>query len=72
MPAFSLLPWGLAVLFLAFHCARGWQLSGAGWGGWRDVAAAPAYALWKLSLPFRGRRAAPGAWVRTSRKGETP
>ncbi len=33
---------------------------------WLDLAAAPGYVLWKLSLVLR-RRAAPKAWVRTER-----
>jgi len=57
---------GLPFAILLLHVARGVRLSGLGVRGWLDLAAAPAYVLWKLSLMLR-RRASSKAWVRTER-----
>ncbi|HQR29023.1 MAG TPA: glycosyltransferase family 2 protein [Anaeromyxobacteraceae bacterium] len=65
-PAWTLVPWALALLFLSIHVARGLQLSGAGVRGAYALALAPAYVAWKLVFAARGAR--PGReWVRTSR-----
>jgi hypothetical protein len=62
--------WGLAAGFLCIYLARGWQLSGTGARGLLDLACAPAYAAWKLTLPWRGKSGAKGEWIRTPRKSE--
>ena len=56
----------LAVLLV--HLARGVSLSGLGARAWLDLAAAPVYVLWKISLLLRRRAGASGAWVRTKRE----
>ncbi|TDU28697.1 cellulose synthase/poly-beta-1,6-N-acetylglucosamine synthase-like glycosyltransferase [Panacagrimonas perspica] len=65
MPVTALLS-GLPLAVLVVHVARGVSLSGLGARGWLDLAAAPVYVLWKLSLVLR-RRASSKAWVRTER-----
>jgi cellulose synthase/poly-beta-1,6-N-acetylglucosamine synthase-like glycosyltransferase len=55
---------------LVCYVLRGWQLSGTGWRGLADLALAPAYVAWKLSLRLRGSRRARSDWVRTRRQGE--
>lgn len=59
----------LAMLLL--YVARGVSLSGLGAGGWAVLAAAPLYAVWKLSLKFR-RGARREGWVRTEREPQEP
>jgi len=66
----SLAPWALALVSLFVHVGRGWALSGLGWRGALDLAHVPAYVVWKLTLPFRGRRSPAGEWVRTRRNHE--
>jgi hypothetical protein len=55
----------LASAALGLHVARGWQLSGTGLRGLRDLASAPRFALWKLML--RCRPGQHSGWVRTRR-----
>ncbi|MCC6811046.1 MAG: glycosyltransferase family 2 protein [Deltaproteobacteria bacterium] len=69
----ALLPSLLAAFCLSTYVMRGWWLSGTGLRGLFDLAMAPAYVVWKLSLPLlRGKKAkkADEEWVRTARKGE--
>jgi hypothetical protein len=54
---------------LALYVVRGAVLSGAGPRVVIDLAWAPVYAIWKLTLLVRPRRAA-GEWVRTARSDE--
>lgn len=65
LPLAALAGCGLGALALTLHVARGWQLSGTGRRGLRDLAMAPRFALWKLALRLRPRTDA--AWVRTRR-----
>lgn len=66
----SVLP---AVIFAASSAAiglyvlRGWMLSGSGLRGLADLACAPFYVLWKVSLSLRRSRGA-GQWIRTARE----
>ncbi|MDE2219365.1 MAG: glycosyltransferase [Gammaproteobacteria bacterium] len=55
----------VCALSLALYVLRGWQLSGVGWRGLLDLAAAPFYLAWKLAVMLR-----PGgsSWVRTERE----
>ncbi len=62
---------GLADLCFAFYVLRGWQLSGVGARGLLDLAWAPLYMLWKLTLLLRRSRRPKDEWVRTAREGET-
>jgi cellulose synthase/poly-beta-1,6-N-acetylglucosamine synthase-like glycosyltransferase len=52
-------------LSLALYVLRGWQLSGVGWRGLPDLAAAPFFLVWKLAVMLR-----PGSssWVRAERE----
>jgi len=51
---------------LVLYVLRGAQLSGMGWRGFVDLAAAPLFLVWKLATMFR-RRESQG-WVRTERE----
>jgi hypothetical protein len=62
-------PWLVAMACLALYVVRGAVLSGAGPRVVIDLAWAPVYAIWKLTLLVRPRRAA-GEWVRTARSDE--
>jgi hypothetical protein len=46
---------------------RGWALSGTGWAGLVDLAFAPVYVVWKLTLAKKRARAS-SEWVRTTRE----
>lgn len=61
LPALWMLSLGLLVVYIA----RGCSLSPAGWRVVRDLAWVPVYAVWKLSLRFRGGHDA--TWIRTAR-----
>jgi hypothetical protein len=52
---------------LMVYVARGLDLTGGGFGALRDLAWAPVYAAWKLTLAFRASPASRGQWVRTTR-----
>jgi cellulose synthase/poly-beta-1,6-N-acetylglucosamine synthase-like glycosyltransferase len=56
----------LPILILIGHVLRGVSLSGLGAQGWQDLALAPFYVLWKLSLKLRSK--IPTDWVRTARE----
>ncbi len=63
---------GWALACLAVYVAAGWLHSGTGLRGLLDLALAPAYLVWKVTLMLRrGGTKAPGEWVRTTREGET-
>jgi cellulose synthase/poly-beta-1,6-N-acetylglucosamine synthase-like glycosyltransferase len=51
---------------LGLYVLRGWQLSGIGPRGMLDLARAPTFILWKLSVLIRGRK--PTVWQRTDRE----
>jgi cellulose synthase/poly-beta-1,6-N-acetylglucosamine synthase-like glycosyltransferase len=51
---------------LLLYVLRGWQLSGMGALGLRDLASAPFFVAWKVALLLRSRGSP--AWVRTQRK----
>jgi 1,2-diacylglycerol 3-beta-glucosyltransferase len=53
---------------LVLYVLRGWMVSGTGLRGLADLAFAPVYVVWKMTL---GRRASPKGtpeWVRTTRE----
>ncbi|MBC7842680.1 MAG: glycosyltransferase [Gemmatimonadaceae bacterium] len=62
-------PMLLCVAFLAAYVLRGAALSGGGVRVIGDLAWAPVYAVWKVSVLFRPRRR-DGEWVRTARSDE--
>lgn len=55
------------LLALVGHVLRGVALSGLGARGWRTLAMAPAYVIWKLLLRLP-RASQASAWVRTTRE----
>jgi hypothetical protein len=70
---FALVPSVLAAFCLTAYVMRGWQLSETGLRGLFDLAFAPVYVAWKLTLPLRrgkNTKKADEQWVRTARKGE--
>jgi cellulose synthase/poly-beta-1,6-N-acetylglucosamine synthase-like glycosyltransferase len=67
----GVLPATLCVFFLVAHVLRGVALSGLGWRGWAELARAPFFVLWKLSVKLRRKSGGQG-WVRTQREGAPP
>ncbi|MDO9452821.1 MAG: glycosyltransferase family 2 protein [Stagnimonas sp.] len=55
-----------ALVALVIYVFRGWQLSGTGLQGLRDLLRAPLYLIWKLALLFK-KGSKPTEWVRTER-----
>ncbi len=70
--AAPLVPWLLAGFFLTAYVLRGWQLSKVGARGLLDLAYAPIYLTWKLTLLLKRSEHKKGEWVRTAREGEPP
>lgn len=69
--ALALFAFSTAVLGL--HVATGWWQSGTGLRGLFDLALAPAYVAWKLTLPLRHEpKHEKNHWVRTRREGGGP
>ena len=66
----ALLEVSFMVLGLSTYVFAGWLHSGTGFKGLLDLALAPAYVAWKLSLKAR-RVKKPDEWVRTRRERET-
>jgi hypothetical protein len=59
--------WVVCPAMIMIYVARGVILSGAGARGFVDLAVAPLYVAWKLTLMLRrGNK----QWVRTAREGE--
>lgn len=67
-PLWAVIPWMAASTFLLLYVVRGVGLSGVGWRGVADMAYAPVYAAWKLSLVVYPRRR--DEWTRTQRLHE--
>jgi hypothetical protein len=61
----------LALGALGAHVLGGWWHSGTGLRGLVDLAAAPAYVLWKLALPRAASVSKDAEWVRTRREGSS-
>ncbi len=57
LTSWAWIPWMLALGCIAVYVVRGVVVSGAGWRGLLDLAYAPIYVGWKLTLPFTKRRA---------------
>ena len=70
-PLLSLFAWGAVLPMLVLYVLRGWWLSGMGLRGLADLACAPLYVFWKLLLFLKRPQHPKGAWVRTTREGET-
>jgi len=61
-----------ATVAVGAYVLAGWALSGTGLKGLLDLAFAPAYVLWKVTLVLRRPAAKKkDEWVRTTREGET-
>jgi 1,2-diacylglycerol 3-beta-glucosyltransferase len=65
--ALPLAAWTFCVLVLLAYVLRGWQISGTGARGLRDLFFAPVYVIWKIALSARGD-SKPKEWVRTERE----
>lgn len=65
----ALMCWLIAAAGIAVYVGRGIALSGLGWRALANLAWAPLYMLWKLTL-FKPSRAREAAWVRTTRNSE--
>jgi 1,2-diacylglycerol 3-beta-glucosyltransferase len=66
----SLLVFGTALGAVAAYVLRGWMVSGTGLRGLLDLALAPVYVAWKLSLRFRRPTRKTSEWVRTAREAQ--
>ena len=67
----SLIAFLLCDLGLVAYVGRGWSLSGVGPRGLLDLAWAPLYMMWKVTLLVKRSGHKKGEWVRTAREGET-
>jgi cellulose synthase/poly-beta-1,6-N-acetylglucosamine synthase-like glycosyltransferase len=57
---------------IVIYVLRGWTLSGTGLRGLSDLAFAPVYVVWKMTLGRKSARKGDAEWVRTTReKAET-
>jgi len=56
------------VAAIAVYVLRGWSLSGTGLVGLLDLAFAPVFIAWKLTLARQPKPAASAEWVRTTRE----
>ncbi|HXK20823.1 MAG TPA: glycosyltransferase family 2 protein [Polyangiaceae bacterium] len=56
---------------LLCYVLRGWMLSGTGVRGLVDLALAPLYVIWKVSLRFRKPPRPTSEWVRTDREKQS-
>jgi 1,2-diacylglycerol 3-beta-glucosyltransferase len=54
---------------IAVYVLRGWTVSGTGLRGLVDLALAPWFVIWKLTLSSRGPARADAEWIRTTREG---
>ena len=64
----SLAAYGLGLSAVVAYVLRGWSVSGTGLRGLIDLALAPVYVLWKLTLKFKKPPRATAEWVRTERE----
>lgn len=60
--------WGLATLAIVGYVGRAVALSGMGLAGVADLAWAPVYIVWKLTLRVSDKGRKPEEWVRTTRE----
>ena len=66
--AISLAAFGLGLGSVVAYVLRGWMVSGTGLRGLLDLALAPVYVAWKMTLRFRKPARATADWVRTERE----
>lgn len=55
LTSWAWIPWMLALACIGVYVGRGVVLSGTGWRGLLDLAYAPVYVGWKLTLPFTSK-----------------
>jgi cellulose synthase/poly-beta-1,6-N-acetylglucosamine synthase-like glycosyltransferase len=67
----SLLAFGLGLGAVVAYVLRGWMVSGTGLRGLLDLALAPVYVVWKMTLRFRKPARATADWVRTEREKQS-
>lgn len=67
----SLVAFGLGLGALVAYVLRGWMVSGTGLRGLVDLALAPVYVAWKMTLRFRKPARATADWVRTEREKQS-
>jgi hypothetical protein len=70
-PSASRAVFAASVTAIALYVLRGWAVSGTGVRGLLDLALAPAYVIWKLTLARKPANPNP-AWVRTTREPTEP
>jgi len=58
----------LCLVALVAYVLRGWQLSGRGIAGLRDLLFAPFFLIWRLGVRLRSRLNTNGIWVATLRR----
>jgi cellulose synthase/poly-beta-1,6-N-acetylglucosamine synthase-like glycosyltransferase len=66
LTSWAWIPWMLSIGCIAVYVVRGVIVSGAGWRGFVDLAYAPVYVGWKLTLPLTSKK--DKDWVRTERE----
>lgn len=64
----SRIVFGASLLSLVTYVVRGWAVSGTGARGLRDLALAPLYVAWKLTVSLRSTTRPQAEWVRTRRE----
>jgi 1,2-diacylglycerol 3-beta-glucosyltransferase len=62
--------WTASAGSLAVYVLRGWNVSGTGLRGLLDLALAPVYVVWKITLGGTRDARADAPWVRTKREAE--
>ena len=67
----SLAAYGLGLAAVVAYVLRGWMVSRTGLRGLLDLALAPVYVLWKLTLRFKKPSRATAEWVRTDREKQS-
>lgn len=67
----ALAAFGLGLGAVVAYVLRGWMVSGTGLRGLLDLALAPVYVVWKMTLRFRKPARATADWVRTEREKQS-
>jgi len=68
-PTLSFVIFAWCVFAVVLYVLRGWAVSGTRLRGLFDLALAPVYVVWKVSLRFRKPSRPTSTWVRTKREG---
>jgi cellulose synthase/poly-beta-1,6-N-acetylglucosamine synthase-like glycosyltransferase len=62
---------GASFAMLVAYVGRGWAVSGTGVRGLIDLALAPVYVIWKMTVSHRAATAPQAEWIRTRRERDT-